>query len=93
MRTIFVAAAVIGCLVAGTSAGFADVSCNEYFNNSDGSWSPTHPIVIGGPASPTQIGPGDRLSPGVPGFNGRLAQYLNAHCKLGGAALRIQKMP
>jgi len=93
VRTAFVAAVVTGCMAAGMSSASADVNCNEFFGNPDGSWTPTHPIVIGGPASPTQIGPSDRLSQGMPGFSGRLAHYLDVHCRLGGAALRIPKMP
>lgn len=93
MKILLQAAVVIGWTCAGLFPSIAAPNCNGFFANSDGSWSPTHVFVIGGAASPTEINPTDRLRAGAPGFNGRLARYLDTHCRAGGAALRIPKMP
>lgn len=95
-RCGFAAAILVGWIavtLAGTSAAMADPNCNEFFSNSDGSWSPSHPIVIGGPTSQTQIGPSDRFRTGDPGLGGRIARSLNAHCRQGAAAVRPLGIP
>src|ERR1700744_2860187 len=94
------AAAIL--IVLGAAASFvisaaqAEPNCNGFFNNPDGSWTPTHIIVVGSPTSQTQVGPGDRLIAGTPGVKGRLGSYLDIHCRLGGNAVRpigIPKIP
>jgi hypothetical protein len=98
-RSGFAVAVVIGCAataIAGTSAALADPGCNSFFNNPDGSWTPTHPIMIGSPTSQTQLMPSDRLRAGAPGVRGRLGAFLDTHCRLGGNVVRavgIPKMP
>jgi hypothetical protein len=46
-----------------TSAALAAPNCTDFFFNSDGSWSPTHPILIAGPTSQTQVTPSDKFRP------------------------------
>ena len=98
-RPGFAVAVVIGSMAAafvGTSAALADPGCNSFFNNPDGSWTPTHPILIGSPTSQTQIMPSDRLRAGAPGVSGRIGAFLDTHCRLGGNVIhpvRIPKMP
>lgn len=80
----------------GISTAVAETSCNGFFNNSDGSWTPTHPIMIGAPTSQTQLMPSDRLRDGDPGVKGSVAHFLNLHCRAGGItgrALNIPQMP
>jgi hypothetical protein len=71
----------------------AEPNCNEFFSNSDGSWSPSHPIVIGGPTSQTQIGPSDHFRARDPGLGGRIARSLDVHCRLGATAVRPLGIP
>jgi hypothetical protein len=98
-RTRLAAAIVTGwgaVALIGTSTALAETGCNGFFNNSDGSWTPTHIIVLGSPTSQVQVGPNDRLRAGAPGLSGRLGYYLDVHCRLGATApqpLRIPKMP
>jgi hypothetical protein len=99
VRARFAVAIVIGwgaTTLVGISTALAAPNCNGFFSNSDGSWTPTHPILIGTPTSQTQIGPGDRLRAGAPGLSGRIGRYLDVHSRLGATAvqpLRIPKMP
>lgn len=96
MRAGIAAVCVVGCLTValiGTPAALADPGCNGFFNNSDGSWSPTHPIMIGSPTAQTQLMPSDRLRPGAPGVYGRVGNYLDVHCRLGGNAGRASLIP
>ena len=45
---------VLGAAVfTGISAAQAEPNCNGFFNNPDGSWTPTHIIVVGSPTSQT----------------------------------------
>lgn len=83
----------ITATLAGTSATMAEPNCNEFFSNSDGSWSPSHPIVITGPTSQTQVGPGDHFRAGDPGLGGRIAHSLDVHCRLGATAVRPLGIP
>jgi hypothetical protein len=55
-------------------------SCTDFFYNMDGTWSPTHPIMMAGPTSETTIGPGEKFRRGMPGLGGRLGFYLDTHC-------------
>jgi hypothetical protein len=97
MRNGFMAAIAVGCALAGTQAALAAPNCGDFFSNSDGSWSPTHIIMVEAPTSQTQIGPSDRLLAGTPGLSGRLGRYLDVHCRLGGStvvhSLAIPKNP
>jgi hypothetical protein len=96
MKAAFAAAAiaVLGAVAStGISAAQAEPNCNGFFNNPDGSWTPTHIIVVGSPTSQTQVGPGDRLIAGTPGVKGRLGNYLDTHCRLGGNAVRPIGIP
>ena len=77
----------------GASTAQAEPSCNDFFNNPDGSWTPTHIIVVGSPTSQTQVGPGDRLIAGTPGVKGRLGNYLDVHCRLGATVVRPLRIP
>jgi hypothetical protein len=90
--------AAIGFVLAGlgSSAALAAPNCAEFFSNSDGSWSPTHPIIVAGPASETRIMPSDRFSVGMPGLSGRIAASLNANCrneKMPSVLRRIPRVP
>jgi hypothetical protein len=76
-------ALVIGglALCATTQAALAAPDCTNFFYNMDGSWSPTHPIVIASPTSQTMIVPADKFRRGMPGLAGRIAASLNANCR------------
>jgi hypothetical protein len=78
---------------AGMSTAVAAPGCSSFFSNADGSWTPTHPILIGAPTSQTQIVPGDRLRAGAPGLSGRLGRYLDVHCRLGATVVRPLRIP
>jgi hypothetical protein len=97
VRAGFAAALVTGAIaLGGPSPALAAPNCNEFFNNSDGSWTPSHPIIFATPTSQTQIGPSDRFRAGAPGFNGRLGHYLDVRCRLGAGVVQplgIPKMP
>ncbi|WP_213775938.1 hypothetical protein [Bradyrhizobium sp. dw_78] len=67
-------------LSAMASPAHAQANCSEFFYNMDGSWSPTHPIVIAGPTSETTVVPSDKFRPGMPGLAGRIGAYLNSRC-------------
>jgi hypothetical protein len=77
----------------GISTALAEPNCNGFFGNSDGSWTPTHPIMIGSPTAQTQLMPGERLHDGDPGVRGRVGHYLNVHCRLGGNTVRALGIP
>jgi hypothetical protein len=68
-------------LCATTQAALAAPDCTNFFYNMDGSWSPTHPIVIASPTSQTMIVPADKFRRGMPGLAGRIAGSLNANCR------------
>jgi hypothetical protein len=94
VRAGFVAVLAVGAAtLAGISPASAEPNCNEFFNNSDGSWSPTHPIVLASPTSQMTIGPSDRFRPGIPGVNGRIGYYLDTHCRIGAPAARSLGIP
>jgi hypothetical protein len=82
-------------LFAMTPSARALPNCSEFFYNMDGTWSPTHPIMMAGPTSQTTIGPSDKLGPGMPGLAGRLGAYLNAKCAAmrPSAARSIPRLP
>ena len=80
----------------GSPAALAAPTCAEFFSNSDGSWSPTHPIIVAGPASETRIMPSDRFRADMPGLAGRIAASLNANCrneKMPSVLRRIPRVP
>jgi hypothetical protein len=64
-----------------SSAAFALPDCHSFFYNPDGSWSPTHNIVMAGPTSQTLIGPTDRFRAGMPGMAGTIGASLNTNCR------------
>ena len=68
-------------LCAMTPAALAAPNCTDFFYNMDGSWSPTHPIMIVSPASQTMIVPADKFRRGMPGLAGRIAASLSANCR------------
>jgi hypothetical protein len=68
-------------LCAMTQAALAAPNCTNFFYNMDGSWSPTHPIMIAGPTSQTMIVPADEFRRGMPGLPGRIAASLSANCR------------
>lgn len=56
------------------------ISCSDFHQNQDGSWSSNRPVSIAGPNGQVQIGQGASFRPGV-AFNGiDLATYLNQQC-------------
>jgi len=76
-----------------TSAALAAPNCTDFFFNSDGSWSPTHPILIAGPTSQTQVMPSDKFRPGMPGLGGRIAASLNASCRYARTSVGPRNIP
>jgi hypothetical protein len=64
-----------------SSAAVALPDCHNFFYNPDGSWSPTHNIVIASPTSQTLVGPNDRFRAGMPGLAGRIGASLTANCR------------
>jgi hypothetical protein len=65
-----------------SSSASAMPACTDFFyNNADGSWSPTHLILMGSPTSQTQLFPSDKLRAGMPGLAGRMGAYLNKTCR------------
>jgi hypothetical protein len=85
----------IACVLGASStpAARAAPNCAEFFYNSDGSWSPTHPIVIAGPTSQTQVMPSDKFRPDMPGLGGRIAASLNANCREAKAFVGARNIP
>jgi hypothetical protein len=85
----------IACVLGAFSAPAASAApnCAEFFYNSDGSWSPTHPIVIAGPTSQTQVMPSDKFRPDMPGLGGRIAASLNANCREAKASVGARNIP
>jgi hypothetical protein len=53
-----------------------NLSCSDFHDNQNGSWSPTHPISIGG----ATVGPGASFGPGVIIAAVPLAALLNKEC-------------
>jgi hypothetical protein len=80
-RVTFILTAIGVVFTATGSAALAAPNCAEFFSNADGSWSPTHPILIAGATSQTQIMPSDKFRPGMPGLAGRIAASLNHNCR------------
>ncbi|WP_157809918.1 hypothetical protein [Bradyrhizobium canariense] len=78
-----------------TSSAQAAPNCSEFFYNMDGSWSPTHPIMMTSPTAETMVGPSDKFRPGMPGLAGRIGGYLNVHCRNMGLSTgpRIPRSP
>jgi hypothetical protein len=79
--------------IGGVSAALAAPNCSNFFSNADGSWTPTHPILMAGPASQTQLSPGDRLRAGAPGLGGRIGRYLDTHCRFARSAVGPGRIP
>src|SRR5665213_3099985 len=52
------------------------LTCADFRHNPDGSWSPLHPVTIGG----VTMGTGTSFNPGVQMGGVDLAASLNAHC-------------
>ena len=71
----------------------AGPNCAEFFSNPDGSWSPTHPIVVEGPSSQTPIMPSDKFRLGMPGLAGGIAASLNHHCRYERAPSTLHGIP
>lgn len=76
-----------------TGPAFAAPNCNNFFSNADGSWSPTHPIVIAGPSSQTVITPSDKFQSWMPGLSGRIARSLNVNCRYQRAQIGVRNIP
>jgi hypothetical protein len=84
MRAILYSSLFIStCLtVCGAPSASAMPACTDFFyNNADGSWSPTHLILMESPTSQTQLFPSDKLRAGMPGLSGRMGAYLNKNCR------------
>jgi len=80
-------------LLGGASAASAAANCSNFFSNADGSWTPTHPILMAGPTSQTPLEPGDRLRAGAPSLGGRIGRYLDTHCRSSRAAVGPGRIP
>jgi hypothetical protein len=80
---ILIGLALVGglALCEMTSPVHAAPNCSNFFYNMDGSWSPTHPIMMASPTTETMVGPGDKFRPGMPGSAGRIGGYLTTHCR------------
>jgi hypothetical protein len=83
LTKILIGLALVGGLglCGTTSPAHAGPNCSNFFYNMDGSWSPTHPIMMTGPTTETMVGPSDRFRPGMPGLAGRIGGYLTTHCR------------
>jgi hypothetical protein len=93
---IYVALSVIlsgASLLGGASKASAAPNCSNFFSNADGSWTPTHPILMASPTSQTQLEPGDRLRANAPGLGGRIGRYLDTHCRSSRAAVGPGRIP
>jgi hypothetical protein len=85
---------VFGMMAAGAiSPASAMPNCTDYFPNPDGSWSPTHPILVASPSSQTQLLPSDKLRSDLPGVRGRFSRYLNARCRFVRPSVGPQRIP
>jgi hypothetical protein len=80
-------------LLCGVSTALAAPNCSNFFSNADGSWTPTHPILMAGQTSQTRLEPGDRLRAGAPGLSGRIGRYLDTHCRSSRAAVGPGRIP
>jgi hypothetical protein len=87
----------LGAVTLGTcalgSTAVAAPNCSNFFSNSDGSWTPTHQILMAGPTSQMLVGPGDRFRAGTPGVGGRIGRYLDAHCRFSRASVGPRGIP
>jgi hypothetical protein len=82
LRSCFILSTIAcGLITLSASAALAALNCNEYFHNPDGSWSPTHPIVIVGLTGQRTVMPGDKFCQNMLGLYGRIASSLNASCR------------
>jgi hypothetical protein len=80
------------------AAGFATPAlaipnCNDFFFNPDGSWSPTHPILVAGRSWQTQLLPSDKLRSELPGVQGHIARYLNTRCRFVRSRVSPHRIP
>jgi hypothetical protein len=75
------------------STALAAPNCSDFFSSSDGSWTPTHQILIAGPVSQTLVGPGNRFRAGAPGLSGRIGRYLDARCRFSRASVGPRGIP
>ena len=84
-----------GLTLCDDAVALAAPSCTDFFYNMDGSWSPTHPIMIASPASQTMIVPAHKFRRGMPGLAGRIAASLSANCRFMGPSTerRIPRVP
>jgi hypothetical protein len=85
-------AMALGSCALGSTA-LAEPNCSNFFSSSDGSWTPTHQILMAGPVSQTLVGPGDRFRAGAPGLGGRIGRYLDAHCRFSRASVGPRGIP
>ncbi len=80
MRLFPVAASMILLLAFAAPSYAQGLSCSDFHQNQDGSWSANHPVAIGGPNGQVQIGPGVAFRPGAAFMGVDLGATLNAQC-------------
>ena len=84
----------LGVIAAGAlSPVSAMPDCSDFFYDSDGEWSPTHPIIIAGPSSQTQLLPSDKLRSEFRGVQGHVGRYLNARCRFVRLSVGPRRIP
>lgn len=62
-------------------SGGGPLTCSDFMQDANGSWSPTRPVTLAGPSGPIQIGPGISLHAGNFFVGSRLAATLDARCR------------
>ena len=79
MRTA-IASAVFLLLLSSSAPAQQAISCSDYHQNDDGSWTPLKRVTIGGPDHSVQFGPDQSLRAGVVVNGVDLAGLLDVMC-------------
>ena len=73
---IAAAAAIVSCAALPAQAQQGPLTCADFQRNANGSWSPVHPVQIGG----VTLGPGVAFGEGAIFAGVPLAKILNERC-------------
>ncbi|ARN80964.1 hypothetical protein [Methylocystis bryophila] len=83
-RTSFLLLAAASLLYTGTVAQAASLSCADFRQNPDGSWTPVRRSVVVGPRGPFSVEPGEVFHvqlQGTTNYGANIAESLNARCR------------
>ena len=83
MRTV-IAAAVFLLLLSHSAPAQQAISCSDFRQNDDGSWTPLKIVTISGPKQSAQFGPDESLRAGIVVKGVDLAGLLDVMCAMKG---------